>query len=64
MRIAMLLSVRLQMDIKNAKESYYRSKFDNSSTDIKSQWNIINDLIGENLKRVLLVLLKYLVHDV
>lgn len=39
------------MDIQNAKESYNTNQFDKFSADMKSQQNIINDLIGENLKK-------------
>lgn len=42
---------RLNFDIKNAKESYYKNKFENSSSDIKSQWKVVNSLIGESRKR-------------
>lgn len=38
---------RLNLDLKQAKDSYYKAKFDNASSNIKSQWNVVNDLIGE-----------------
>lgn len=43
---------RLNRDLKEAKESYYRKKFENASSNIKSQWSVVNDLIGERRKLV------------
>lgn len=39
---------QLNIDIKTAKEFYYNTKFENCAGDVKSQWKIVNDLIGEH----------------
>jgi hypothetical protein len=39
---------KLNVEIKLTKEQFYKLKFDRNSGNMKGQWNIVNELIGES----------------
>jgi hypothetical protein len=45
---------QLNLELKSSKESFFRDKFEGSINDAKSQWKIVNELIGENTKNTVI----------